>query len=169
MMARMLTQLPCRCCPRVPSGDRPGGRVGGPRRTAAAGLGCTGWPRSRGTRGTRRRGGWRRCSCVQLKAASQAQVAVAFGVIPLTLWRWEQALAAGGVAALIPDRKGPQRPSKLTPQLVAQIRELDGQGVRKAAVAAAAGVSETSVRNVLRAAAVAGRRRRRRRGRRGAR
>ena len=92
----------------------------------------------------------------QLKAASQAQVAVAFGVIPLTLWRWRKAQAGGGVAALIPDRKGPQRPSKLTPQVVADIQELDGQGVRKAAIAAAAGVSETSVRNVLRAAAAAG-------------
>ena len=35
---------------------------------------------------------------------------------------------------------------------MAKIRELDGQGMRKAAIAAAAGVSETSVRNVLRAA-----------------
>ena len=59
------------------------------------------------------------------------------------------------VAALIPDRKGPQRPSRLTPQKVAEIRELDGQGMRKAAIAAAAGVSETSVRNVLRAAGAA--------------
>ena len=76
-------------------------------------------------------------------------------MIPLTLWRWQKDLAAGGVAALIPDRKGPQRPSRLTPQKVAQIRELDGQGMRKAAIAAAAGVSETSVRNVLRAAGAA--------------
>ncbi|HXZ77758.1 MAG TPA: hypothetical protein VEH31_43755, partial [Streptosporangiaceae bacterium] len=38
------------------------------------------------------------------------------------------------------------------PQKVARIRELDGQGMRKAAIAAAAGVSETSVRSVLRAA-----------------
>ena len=78
----------------------------------------------------------------QLKAAKQTQVAAAFGVIPLTLWRWQKDLAAGGVAALIPDRKGPQRPSRLTPQKVAQIRELDGQGMRKAAIAAAAGVSK---------------------------
>ena len=71
------------------------------------------------------------------------------------MWRWQKDLAAGGVAALIPDRKGPQRPSRLTPQKVAEIRELDGQGMRKAAIAAAAGVSETSVRNVLRAARAA--------------
>src|SRR5260370_768203 len=44
-------------------------------------------------------------------------------------------------------------PSRLTPEVVAQVRELDGQGMRKAAIAAATGVSETSVRNVLRAGA----------------
>ena len=88
----------------------------------------------------------------QLKGASQAQVAAGFGVIPVSVWRWAKALAGGGVAALIPDRKGPRRPSALTPQKVARIRELDGQGMRKAAIAAAAGVSETSVRNVPRAA-----------------
>ena len=47
---------------------------------------------------------------MQLKAAKQMQVAAAFGVIPLTLWRWQKDLAAGGVAALIPDRKGRSGP-----------------------------------------------------------
>src|SRR5215471_1052488 len=37
---------------------------------------------------------------VRLRAASQAQVAGAFGVDPATIWRWDQALAAGGVAGL---------------------------------------------------------------------
>src|SRR5260370_15277831 len=44
-------------------------------------------------------------------------------------------------------------PSRLTPEVVARVGELDGQGMRKAAIAAATGVSETSVRNVLRAGA----------------
>ena len=97
----------------------------------------------------------RRLAAVQLwklKAATQAQVAEAFGVIPVSVWRWEKALAAGGVAGLVPDRKGPRRASKLTPGVVARIRELDGQGLGKAGIAAAAGVSESSVRNVLRPA-----------------
>jgi hypothetical protein len=97
----------------------------------------------------------RRLAAVQLwklKAATQAQVAEAFGVIPVSVWRWERALAAGGVAGLVPDRKGPRRASKLTPGVVARIRELDGRGLGKAGIAAAAGVSESSVRNVLRPA-----------------
>ena len=56
----------------------------------------------------------------KLKAATQAQVAGAFGVIPVSVWRWERALAAGGVAGLVPDRKGPRRASKLTPGVVAR-------------------------------------------------
>jgi transposase len=101
----------------------------------------------------------RRLAAVQLwklKAATQAQVAEAFGVIPVSVWRWERALAAGGVAGLVPDRKGPRRASKLTPGVVARIWELDGQGLSKASIAAAAGVSESSVRNVLRPAGAGG-------------
>ena len=86
---------------------------------------------------------------VQLKAATQVQVAQAFGVIPVSVWRWARALAGGGVAGLVPAAKGPQRASKLTPQVIEQIRELDRHGAGKAAIAAAAGVSESSVRSVL--------------------
>src|SRR5258706_552853 len=86
---------------------------------------------------------------VRLRAASQAQVAEAFGVDPVTVWRWDQALAAGGVAALVPARKGPRRASKLTSEVVAVIRGLDGQGRTLAGIAAAAGVSVSSVRNAL--------------------
>ena len=55
---------------------------------------------------------------VQLKAATQVQVALAFGVIPVSVWRWAKALAGGGVAGLVPAAKGPQRASKLTPQVI---------------------------------------------------
>ena len=153
-MARMLTQLPLPLLPGNASEIAPGvGVAGGPDGGGVVwvhGLATFAW--DGGDEAARRLAA---VQLRQLKAARQTQVAAAFGVIPLTLWRWEQALAAGGVAALIPDRKGPQRPSRLTPQKVAQIRELDGQGMRKAAIAAAAGVSETSVRNVLGAAQAA--------------
>ena len=36
---------------------------------------------------------------VRLRAAAQGQVAGAFGVDPATIWRWDKALGAGGVAA----------------------------------------------------------------------
>lgn len=62
---------------------------------------------------------------MRLRAASQAAVAAAFGVDPVTIWRWDQALSAAGVAGLIPGRKGPRRASKLTAEVVARIAALD--------------------------------------------
>ena len=153
-MARMLTQLPLPLLPVDAREMAPGAGVAdspdGGGVVWVHGLATFAW--DAGDEAARRLAA---VQLWQLKAAKQTQVAAAFGVIPLTLWRWQKDLAAGGVAALIPDRKGPQRPSRLTPQKVAQIRELDGQGMRKAAIAAAAGVSETSVRSVLRAAGAA--------------
>ncbi len=86
---------------------------------------------------------------VRLRAASQARVAEAFGVDPVTVWRWDQALADGGVAGLVPARKGPRRASRLTAEVVALIRGLDGQGKTLAEIAAVPGVSVSSVRNAL--------------------
>src|SRR5260370_18924124 len=152
MMTRMLTQLPLPMLPGDAREIAPGaGVVDGPDGGGVVwvhGLATFAW--DAGDEAARRLAA---VQLWQLKAASQSKVAAAFGVIPLTLWRWRNALADGGVAALVPDRKGPRRPSRLTPQGVAQARELDGQGMRKAAIAAATGVSETSVRNVLRAGA----------------
>ena len=150
-MARMLTQVPLPLMPGDASGIAPGvGMVTGPDGSGVMwvhGLATFAWDAGDEA--------GRRLAAVQLhklKAATQAQVAEAFGVIPVSVWRWERALAAGGVAGLVPDRKGPRRASKLTPGVVARIRELDGQGLGKAGIAAVAGVSESSVRNVLRPA-----------------
>jgi hypothetical protein len=86
---------------------------------------------------------------VRLRAVSQARAAAAFGVDPVTVWRWDQALAAGGVAGLVPARRGPKGASKLTPELAARIRELDAAGATLGEIAAATGVSTFSVRNAL--------------------
>jgi hypothetical protein len=86
---------------------------------------------------------------VRLRAASQAQAAAAFGVDPVTVWRWDQALASGGVAGLVPSRRGPKGASKLTPQLTARIGDLDAAGATLSEIAAATGVSTFSVRNAL--------------------
>ncbi|HEY8043047.1 MAG TPA: hypothetical protein VIF35_02170 [Streptosporangiaceae bacterium] len=40
---------------------------------------------------------------------------------PGTIWRWDQALAADGVAGLVPARRGPKEASKLTPELAERI------------------------------------------------
>jgi transposase len=86
---------------------------------------------------------------VRLRAASQGQVAGAFGVDPGTIWRWDQALAAGGVAGLVPARRGPKGASKLTPQLAERIAGLDAKGKSLREIAAATGVSTFTVRNAL--------------------
>ena len=65
---------------------------------------------------------------VQLRAATQKQVAAAFGTDPVTVWRWDRALRESGVAGLIPARKGPRAAWKLTPDLAGRIRELDATG-----------------------------------------
>ncbi len=150
-MARMLTQVPLPLLPGDAAEIAPGvGMVTGPDGSGVMwvhGLATFAWDAGDEA--------GRRLAAVQmwkLKAATQAQVAEAFGVIPVSVWRWEKALAAGGVAGLVPDRKGPRRASKLTLAVVARIRELDGQGLGKARIAAATGVSESSVRNVLRPA-----------------
>ena len=94
---------------------------------------------------------------VRLRAASQGQVAEAFGVDPGTIWRWDQALAADGVAGLVPARRGPKGASKLTPQLVERIAGLDAAGATLREIAAATGVSTFSVRNALGRVASGGR------------
>jgi transposase-like protein len=94
---------------------------------------------------------------VRLRAVSQAQAAAAFGVDPVTVWRWDQALTAGGVAGLVPSRRGPKGASKLTAELAARIGDLDAAGATLAEIAAATGVSTFSVRNALGRVASGGR------------
>jgi transposase len=86
---------------------------------------------------------------VRLRAASQARVAEGFGVDPVTVWRWDRALADGGVAGLVPARRGPKGASKLTPELAERIAGLDAAGMTLRQIAAETGVSTFTVRNAL--------------------
>ncbi len=88
-------------------------------------------------------------SLMRIKAATQVQVAAAFGTSPLTLWRWAQTLSAAGVSALVPHRKGPRRASKLTPEVTATIAVLREQGLSLRAIGKRVAVSEASVRRAL--------------------
>jgi transposase len=93
----------------------------------------------------------RRLAAVQLvvnKAARVGDVAAAFGVDTGTLWRWGQHLSATGVGGLVPDKRGPKGPSRLSPEVVADIiaRRVTGTSYRK--IATATGLSYTSVRRV---------------------
>ena len=94
----------------------------------------------------------RRLAAVQLaelKAATQQQVADAFGIGVVTLWRWLDGYRRDGLAGLVAGKRGPKGPSKLTPELTGKIRELAAAGKSQAAIAAAAGVSTFAVRTAL--------------------
>ena len=86
---------------------------------------------------------------VRIKAARAGEVAAAFGVDPETLRRWSRAADGQGVAALVPAKRGPQGPTKLTGQVVANIQNRRAQRASLRAIAAAEGVSTASVRCVL--------------------
>jgi transposase len=147
MMAGMLTQLPLPLLPASASEIAPGvGLAEGPAGglVTVHGLAIFAW--DGGDEAGRRLAA---VQLVRLRAASQAQVASAFGVDPATVWRWDQALAAGGVAGLVPAPRGPRRASKLTGEMAARIAELDVAGKSLRQIAAVTGVSTFSVRNAL--------------------
>jgi prepilin-type processing-associated H-X9-DG protein len=88
-------------------------------------------------------------SLMRIKAATQLEVAEAFGVKPATVRRWDARLAETGVAGLLAEPKGPKRKSKLTPDTLEVIRRLRDDGASYRAVAAEVGVSQGSVRTAL--------------------
>ena len=147
MMARMLGQLPLPLLPAGAAEIAPGvglvtGEEGG--LVAVHGLATFAW--DAGDEAGRRLAA---VQLVRLRAASQGQVAEAFGVDPATIWRWDQAAAAAGVAGLVPARRGPKGASKLTPGLAARIAGLDAAGQTLRQIAAATGVSTFTVRAAL--------------------
>ena len=94
----------------------------------------------------------RRLAAVQLgttKIATAVAVAAAFEVGIVTLWRWTAAFEATGVAGLVPGKRGPKGATKLTEEVAARIRELDGRGLSLAAIGAAVQVSTATVRVAL--------------------
>lgn len=94
----------------------------------------------------------RRLAAVQLVecgAASAVGVAAGFGVGPVTVWRWRQARADGGVAGLVPAKTGPKGPSKVTDEVAAQMVSRRAAGETLEQIAQALGVSEFAVRQGL--------------------
>ncbi len=148
MMARMLTQAPLPWLPAGAAEIAPG--VGVERGGDGGGVvwvhGLATFAWDGGDEAARRLAA---VQLVRLRAAAQRQVAAAFGTGPVTVWRWDSALRGHGVAGLVPARKGPKGPSKLTGELAERIRALDAGGIRLAQVAAACGVSVFTVRAAL--------------------
>ena len=94
----------------------------------------------------------RRLAAVQLvasKVATSLEVASAFGVSGVTLWKWRRDYTRGGVAGLVRARTGPKGPIKLTQALAARIVGLDATGLTLLQIAAAVGVSTATVRVAL--------------------
>jgi transposase-like protein len=94
----------------------------------------------------------RKLAAVQLydlEAATQKQIAAAFGTDPVTVYRWVAACREQGLAGLLPGQRGPKGPSKLTPELTRKIRGLRQEGLSHAAIAARCGVSPFAVRTAL--------------------
>jgi len=101
----------------------------------------------------------RRLAAVQLvriKGARAVRVAEGFGVNTETLRRWEGAVTDVGVAALVSGKRGPKDPSRLSQEVVADIRGRRRSGASLRAIAAAVGVSEATVRRALPAGSQAG-------------
>lgn len=94
----------------------------------------------------------RRLAATQLvatKAATATAVATAFGVNRDTLRRWGAALAQTGAVGLVSDPRGPKGPSRLTADVVADVRARRAEDASLRAIAEATGVSVTSVRRAL--------------------
>src|ERR1039458_4090518 len=147
MMAAMLTQVPLPWLPAGAEEIAPGvGVVAGDGGGVVwvHGLATFAWDgRDEATR---------RLAAVQLvrlRAASQRQVAAAFGTDPVTVWRWDRALREDGVAGLVPARKGPRAAWKLTPELAGRIRGLGARGKKLTGNAAEWGVPTFPVRPAL--------------------
>ena len=84
----------------------------------------------------------RRLAAVQLVATNSAtarEVAAGFSVAEPTLWRWRDGYARDGVAGLLPKKKGPKRPSKLSEDKVTEITQLRRNGLSLRAIATRAG------------------------------
>lgn len=94
----------------------------------------------------------RRLAAVQLvriEAATAVAVAAGFGVNRETLRRWEGAVEEGGAVALVPGKRGPKGPSKLTAAMVADIASRRADEATLGEIAGAVGVSITTVRRAL--------------------
>ena len=92
---------------------------------------------------------------VRTKAATAVDVAAGFGMGRETLRRWVNRAAQSGVAGVVPAKRGPKGPSKVTPELAEQMRAARAAGATLAAVADRFGVSTASVRRAEQAPAAA--------------
>jgi hypothetical protein len=88
-------------------------------------------------------------SLLEVRAATQLEVAGAFGMHDVTLRHWRDAWKANGTDGLIPDQRGPKRRSKLTDEVIANVATLRDGGMAVKDIATHEGISKRSVAYAL--------------------
>jgi transposase len=86
---------------------------------------------------------------VESKLAKQREVARAFGVTERTVGRWRKRLRKGGIEALVRCKGGPRKRRKVDGAVARRIVALYKKGHTKVAIASRLGLSEGTVRSVL--------------------
>lgn len=86
---------------------------------------------------------------VESGAAKVGVVQEALALDDATLWRARQRFREGGVAALMPARRGPKGPSKVFPAVVRRLLKLRRRGLSQREIAEQLSLSRRTVREVL--------------------
>lgn len=89
------------------------------------------------------------CQLVESKLAKQCEVAKAFGLSEKMLERCRRRLREGGIEALLPRKRGPKGRRKVNKTLAGRIVRLYKSGCPKLQIAARLGLSEGTIRGVL--------------------
>jgi hypothetical protein len=90
------------------------------------------------------------CQLIESELGKQCEVIQAFGLSESTLSRARRRVREGGIAGLVPQRKGPKRRHKAGGAVGRRIVGLWKQGLKRSQIALRVGVSKGTVRNVLR-------------------
>jgi transposase len=89
------------------------------------------------------------CQLIEVQLAKQCEVSEVFGLSLRTLQRGRRKIRDGGIAALVPQKKGPKRRYKAGGAVGRRIVKLWNQGLGRMEIATRVGLSEGTVRNVL--------------------
>jgi transposase len=89
------------------------------------------------------------CQLIEAKLAKQCDVSEAFGISGRTLQRARRKLRDEGIAGLVPQKKGPKRRYKGGGAVGRRIVKLWKKGLGRVEIASRLGISEGTVRNVL--------------------
>ena len=89
------------------------------------------------------------CQLIEARLAKQCEVAGVFGVSASSLQRARRRVRDHGIGGLVPQKKGPQRRHRGGGAVGRRIVKLWKKGARRLEIAARLGVSEGTIRNVL--------------------